>query len=261
LLALAFAACAAPLTPAPTTHSRPTVLATPLPSPSPQLSSSSEPIGSPSASAASGPDLPGVLVCEGSDFEMPADVLREPVNAELEPGAPALALRTFVATPEATSLQLPMGGWWRVAASAQSVTFLAHGPAGWVIATVTPADDGTWQFWEGGSCPLRIRLPDELGFAIWRLDPASLPAPEDLTVTVLVTEIACASGKPPQGRLLPPVVLAADDAVTIAFAVRRLPGGQDCPANPEARVVIELAEPLVNRGLFDGSTFPAAPRN
>lgn len=199
-------------------------------------------------------------MCEGADFEISADVLREPANAELAPDAPALALREFVATPEAVSLQLPMSGWRRVAVSTQSVTFLAHGPAGWVTATVTPADDGTWQFFEGGSCPLRIRLPDALGFATWRLDPAALPTPEDLTVTVLVTEIACASGRPPLGRLLPPVVLAADDAVTIAFAVRKLPGGQDCPANPEARVVIQLGEPLGNRGLFDGSTFPSAPR-
>lgn len=202
-----------------------------------------------------------MLVCEDSDFEIAADMLREPANAELAPDAPALALRAFVATPEAASLQLPTSGWRRVAVSAQSVTFLARGPAGWVTATVTPTDDGTWQFWEGGSCPLRIRLPPELGFAIWRLDPDDLPTPEDLTVTVLVTEIACASGRPPLGRLMPPVVLAADGAVTIAFAVRKLPGGQDCPGNPEARVVIQLAEPLGNRGLFDGSAFPAAPRS
>lgn len=260
LVALVLAACAAPPTPLPSTQSLPTVLVSPLPSSSPQPSPSPEPTGPPSPTTASGPDLPGVLVCEGSDFEISADVLREPANAELAPDAPALALREFVATLEAASLGLPMSGWRRVAVAAQSVTFLAHGPAGWVTATVTPADDGTWQFWEGGSCPLRIRLPDELGFATWRLDPADLPTPEDHTVTVLVTEIACASGRPSLGRLLPPVVMAADDAVTVAFAVRKLPGGQDCPSNPEARVVIQLAEPLGNRRLFDGSSFPAQPR-
>jgi hypothetical protein len=130
-----------------------------------------------------------------------------------------------------------------------------------VTATVTPASDGRWEFFEGGSCPLHVRLPDELGFATWRLDPAEPPAPEDLTITVLVTETACASGKPPLGRLLQPVVLATDDAVTIAIAVRRLPGSQDCPANPEVRAVIQLDESLGDRGLFDGSSFPAAPRS
>jgi len=251
LAALALVACAIPPTPMPSRQSQPTLLFSPLPSSSAQPSPSPEPTG---------PNLPGVRACEGSDFEMSADVLRESANAELAPDAPALALREFVATPEAASLELPMSGWRRVAVSAQSVTFLAHGPAGWVTATVTPADDGSWQFWEGGSCPLRIRLPEDLGFATWRLDPADLPTPEDLTVTVLVTEIACASGRPSFGRLMPPVVLAAEDAVTIAFAVRKRPGGQDCPSNPEARVVIQLAEPLGNRRLFDGSTFPAQPR-
>lgn len=261
LVALVLVACAAPPTPVPSTHSPPSALVSSLPSSSPPPRQSPEPAGSPSPTSASGPDLPGVLVCEGSDFEIPANVLREPANAELAPDGPAAALRQFVATPEAASLELPMAGWRRVAGSAQSVTFLAHGPVGWVTATVTPADDGTWEFWEGGSCPLRIRLPDELGFATWRLDLEDSPTPEDRTVTVLVTEIACAGGSPPLGRLLPPVVLAADDAVTIAFAVRKLPGGQDCPANPEVRVVVGLAEALGDRGLFDGSSFPAAPRN
>lgn len=258
LVVLVLAACAVPPTPVPSTQSRPTVLVSP--SSSPQPNEPTEPTGPPSPTTASGPDLPGVLVCEDSDFEVPADVLREPANAELAPDGPAFALRQFVVTPEARSLEMPVTGWRRVAASAQSVTFLAHGPAGWVTATVTPADDGTWQFWEGGSCPLRIRLPDELGFATWRLDPEDRPTRDDLTVTVLVTETACASGRPSVGRLLAPVVLAADDAVTIAFAVRKLPGGQDCPANPEARVVVELPKPLGDRGLFDGSSFPVAPR-
>lgn len=261
LVALILAGCATTPAPTPSTPpSQPTQLVSSSPDSSLQ-SPSTEPTEPPSPTAASGPNLPGTLVCEGDDLEIPADVLREPANAELAPDAPALALREFVATLEAVSLELPDSGWRRVAVSAKSVTFLAHGPAGWVIATVTPANDGTWQFWEGGSCPLRIQLPDELGFAQWRLDPADLPKPEDLAVSILVTEIACASGRPSLGRLLPPVVLAAEDAVTIAFAVRKLPGGQDCPANPEARVVIGLAEPLGGRGLFDGSVFPAAPRS
>ncbi len=259
LVALALAGCAAPPVPAPSAGSTSTPLGSPLPSSSLHTPSPG-PTGPPSPTTASGPDLPGALVCEGFDFEISADALREPANAELAPDAPALALRAFVATPEAGSLQLPMSGWRRVAVSAQSVTFLAHGPAGWVIATIAPADDGTWQFWEGGSCPLRVRLPDELGFATWRLDPAALSTPGDRTVTALVTEIACASGRPSLGRLLPPLVLAADDAVTIAFAVRKLPGDQDCPGNPEARIVVQLAAPLGDRGLFDGSTFPATPR-
>ena len=250
------AACTAPPTPVTPTLSAPTVLVSSLPdSPDPTL-----PPDSPSPTTASGPDLEGVLVCEGHEFEIPLQVLRANADAELAPEAPALALHAFVSTPEAASLELPSSGWRRVAVTAQAVTFLADGPDGWVFATVTPTDDGTWQFWESGACPLHIRLPDGLGFAQWRLDPAALPEPTDRTISVLVTEIACASGRPLLGRLMPPVVLATGDAVTIGFTARKLPGAQDCPGNPEAHVVIELSESLGTRRLFDGSTFPAAPR-
>lgn len=259
-IALAVVACAVPATPVPSMPSLPTAPVSPLPSSSPPASDSSEPTR-PSQTPASGPNLPGVLVCEGSDFEISADALRESANAELAQDAPALALRAFVATPEAEPADFPVSGWRRVAASDQSVTFLAHGTTGWVAATFIPTGDGTWQFWEGGSCPLRVRLPDELGFATWRLDPADLPTPDDRSVTVLVTEIACASGRPPLGRLQPPVILATEDAITIAFAVRKRPGGQDCPGNPETRVVVQFNEPLGDRGLFDGAFVPAEPRS
>lgn len=260
LLALAVAACATPPSWSPTSRSSRSALVSPSQPLSPEPSSSPEPTASPSATAASGPEIPGLLVCEDGDSAVSSNVLREPANAERQPDLPALALRAFVATPEAASLELPTAGWRRVAVSAQSVTFLAHGPAGWVTATITQGSDGTWQFFEGGGCPLHVKLPPELGFGKWRTDPARPVTADDLWVAVLVTELSCASGKPPLGRLLPPVVLATADAVTIAVAIRKLPGSQDCPSNPEAPVVIQLAEPLAGRRLFDGSTFPAAPR-
>lgn len=231
-----------------------------MPSSSPLASDLSEPT-EPTPTPASGPNLSGVLVCEGSDIEISAEVLDQPANAESAQDAPTLALRAFVATPEAEPAGFPVSGWRRVGASDQSVAFLAYGPTGWVVATFIPTGDRTWQFWEGGSCPLRVRLPVELGFASWRVDPADLPTPDDRTVTVLVTEIACAGGQPPLGRLQPPVILAAEDAITIAFAIRKRPGAQDCPGNPETRVVVQFSERLGDRGLFDGAFFPAEPRS
>ena len=261
-VALALIGCSAPPPPSPSSpRPVPTDAASPTSRPAPVDSPSPAPSQLPSATAATGPELAGLLECEGSDLKLDAGGLGAPANAELAPDGPAAALRAFLASPEAESLELPKSGWRRVLALARSVTFLAHGSGGWVTATVELADDGTWQFFEGGSCPLRVRLPDGLGFATWRLDPASLPVPGDRSIVALVTEIACASGRPTLGRLLPPVILASEEAVTIAFAVRSLPAGQDCPANPETRVLVELREPLGGRPLFDGSTFPAAPRS
>jgi hypothetical protein len=38
--------------------------------------------------------------------------------------------------------------------------------------------------------------------------------------------------------------------------VRRLPGNQECPRNPDLPVEITLPEPLGDRKLVDGSTIP-----
>jgi hypothetical protein len=40
------------------------------------------------------------------------------------------------------------------------------------------------------------------------------------------------------------------------FAVRPLPGGQDCPSNPPTRVTIDLGQPLGDRTLLDGGRLP-----
>jgi hypothetical protein len=144
--------------------------------------------------------------------------------------------------------------------SATSVTWIARGVDTWWIATFQPVGDA-WMFSEGGECHLQIALPDGVGFASWRLDPDHRPAPDATTVHVLGTEISCAGGKAPVGRLLPPMVLPTDQAVTIALLVRQVPGGADCPGNPEFPQDVELAAPLGVRPLFDGSTVPPTARS
>ena len=79
-------------------------------------------------------------------------------------------------------------------------------------------------------------------------------------VRVLVTELACASGRSPEGRIAPPTVIYREDSVTIIFGTRPLAGTQTCQARPPAEVSVDLREPIGNRVLLDGSVFPAEPR-
>lgn len=202
----------------------------------------------------------GTLVCDGTDVAFPAERLAGPASAELGPGPAAEALRSMLADPDNLAIGFPPSGWWVVAESASSVTFVASGRDGWVVATMAPGEDGAWEFFEGGQCSLAIRLPEELGFASWRPDPANPPDPAATTIAVLATELACASGRPPVGRLLAPIVTETPDSVTIAIVVRDAPGAQECPGNPEVPIVVDLASPLGDRGLFDGSEVPPAPR-
>lgn len=179
---------------------------------------------SPAGTPAVGPSLTGQLACDGSDVQFPADVLRQPPNAELTASAPAVALRQLLGTGQAVELGLPPSGWRVAIESADSVTFVAPGTSAWAVATITSTPDAGWQFFEGGECRLQVGLPEGIGFATWRLDPASTPDPTANVVSVLAMETACASGQAPVGRLMPPTVLYSADAVTIAITVRSRPG-------------------------------------
>jgi hypothetical protein len=154
----------------------------------------------------------------------------------------------------------PATGWRDVDGTPTREVYLAPGNGAWWIATFEPHGD-QWEFSEGGKCPLQVALPDGVGFATWRLDPATPPTPDATTIRILGTETACANGRAPVGRVLAPVVLARDDAVTIVVLVRNIPGGADCPSNPEFPLAVELAAPLGDRPLFDGSTVPPTARS
>jgi hypothetical protein len=94
--------------------------------------------------------------------------------------------------------------------------------------------------------------------ATWWLDPASLPIdPQATRLKGFVLELACASGQSPEGRILAPDVDYGAEALTITFSIAPLPTGQDCQGNSPFGVVFELAEPVGERPIFDGSTTPA----
>ena len=69
-------------------------------------------------------------------------------------------------------------------------------------------------------------------------------------------ERACASGRPADGRIVGPDVVGVNSLVLVTFAVRPLPGDQDCPSNPPSRVTVDLGEPLGTGTLLDGGTLP-----
>jgi hypothetical protein len=218
----------------------------------------SEPAASPGVVA---PAVAGDVRCASLDIMIPAAVFQASATAELAPDDAANALRQYVHSPTAVEAGWPAAGWRLVSHTSDAATFLARGPTTWWIATFAPAGGG-WEFNEGGACDLGVALPEGVGFASWRVDPATPPAPGDTALHLLGTELACANGKPPQAaRILDPIVLPGDQAITIALLVRQVPGGADCPGNPEFPITIDLAEPLGSRALFDGSTVPPTARS
>jgi hypothetical protein len=103
-------------------------------------------------SPAVGPDLIGRLGCgQGSEIDVPVNVLHQPAEGELAPTAQAEALRTFVMTPDAAEVGYPRSGWRVVSISPTRVDYLAPGRDGWYFVSVEGIPDlGGWLAWEHG---------------------------------------------------------------------------------------------------------------
>ncbi len=109
-------------------------------------------------------------------------------------------------------------------------------------------------------CPVMAVPPDGLSAATWTLDSA-FPFSASMTeLHVLAHEWECASGRSAVGRIAKNLALEKD-RVVITLAVRPPEGDiQTCQGNPETPVVVSLGQPVGERTLFDGGTYPATPQ-
>jgi hypothetical protein len=195
------------------------------------------------------------LTCGDQDRLFPPEALSGLGLAELGLDPAAEVLRSTIS--EAPDYY-PGTGWHRVLETPDDVTFVAAGNAEtpWFRVTVG-LFDGSLQAVIQGQCHLGIAAPDGISFARWWLDPAApLPTPGSTELTVLLRERECASGRPPEGRVLAPTIIASADAFQIAIGIRKQVTDQDCPGNPAFPATVVLPEPLGERGLFDASQFP-----
>ena len=170
----------------------------------------------------------------------------------------AAALRAHLAKADMEIDLLPDVGWTLTGRDATRAEFVAAGgDAGLMSVSLAVAGDGTWSVTGWGNCqPMRV-LPDGLGEASWDLAPGQSIGPETTTFEAWVTERACASGRPSDGRVVGPDILALEGRVVVTFAVRPLGAGvQTCPSNPATTVTVVLPERLGERLLLDGSTLP-----
>ena len=112
----------------------------------------------------------------------------------------------------------------------------------------------------GPPCEPTVVLPEGLNRVIANLDPESLPSPDSTTIDLLVTEVACASGREMGDALQGPQVVETDTEVLVAFAATPLSDREvDCQGNPSSRVSVELSEPLGHRTIYDGLYVPPKP--
>lgn len=77
------------------------------------------------------------------------------------------------------------------------------------------------------------------------------------TIDVLVSEIECTGARDPEPFLGEPVVIETVEAVTVFWTTEAMTGDATCPGNPWVPKSVQLEQPLGDRDLLDGSTYPA----
>ncbi len=190
----------------------------------------------------------------GSPLAFSAAALGTPGGAESADHPAAEALRGLLEDG-----LLPMRhGWQLIFLDGSGALFLlrARPDEGFAYYSAELAlEDSTWAYVRSEQCDIQPMFED-VGRAHWELAPGETVRTSSQTFSVLVTELECASGTSPEGRIVPAAMLRYEDSVVVVFGVDPLPGPQTCEPGPPAEVTLDLGEPLGERQLMDGAELP-----
>jgi hypothetical protein len=192
--------------------------------------------------------------CAGFPFD-PMIVDLQPGTAERNDDPPAAALRAHLQEPGEPGL-LPASGWHLVGFDANRAEFIAKSNHGYASVSLERSDQDVWAATSWGGCEPALVMPGGFPAADWELALDEAPDRTSRSITVLVSERTCASGRPPDGRIVGPWIVVEPRVIRIAFGVTPLPGVQECPGSPAARVVVDLGEPKGDRQLSDFGIWP-----
>jgi hypothetical protein len=215
----------------------------------------------PGPTATPSPSPSDLVGCWGAAPAFSPDRLTGTADAESGSSAAAAVLRDLLASGQNPGY--PSQGWYLAFESSDQVMFLAgaSSPSGYEQVTVERGSGGQfatdgWSLSTYGSCVLYAMPPEGYGTASWRLDPAYPVTPASTELHLLVTENAChGTVAASQDRIRADVVYG-DESVTVLISVRRDQGVWTCPTPPSASYVLQLAEPLGDRDLEDGGSWP-----
>ena len=199
----------------------------------------------------------------GGHHAFPASALDErvPVGSLTHPAAQALLETLADPPPRAAQEDIeqppPADGWFLLAIQDDTAVF-GRGEEIPIMAAFLDRAGNAWRFsgWTIGCAPT-VTLPEGLHGVRVALDPHHpRPGPDDMSIHLLVTERACASGQAMGDRLRGPQIRETDDEILIAFAVETRFEPATCPSNPSEAVTIELEHSVGSRPIRNGLTYP-----
>ena len=190
--------------------------------------------------------------CEAFAFD--PRIVDQHGTAERNDDPPAAALRDHLLEAAESDL-LPGTGWHMVGVDASRAEFIAKSVDGYFFVGLEQAEAG-WIVTSSGGCNPALVMAGGAGAARWELADEADVDRTSTTIVVLVSELSCASGQPPDGRLVGPQVVIEASVIRVAFGVTPLPGDQECPGSPPARVVVDFGQPIGDRVLSDFGIWP-----
>lgn len=199
-----------------------------------------------------------LLTCGVPGLSFRPRALRNRRGYERRKNPAARALRAFL-REEADEVFQPARGWFFLTRARRRIQF-AHGRLPELGRLEFERRGRRWEWMSSGGCaPRSYRRP--YAASLWKRDGSKgTLTPQARRIPLLVQEDQCTSGRDARGRILRPLVHYGRTTVTVTYFIRPLGGVNTCQGVPPTPVTLPLDEPLGNRRLRDGGTFPPARR-
>jgi len=223
-----------------------------------------DPSQTPPAAASSG-SVPR-LTCGRGIMQWPAEAMDGGIESDtpvddIRAALVDLVARAGIDAPQALQgVAIDEAAWFVLAEEPDQIA-VATGPwstrgpgqTGQVVY-LEPEGDG-WRASGWGDCRglAPVLEPDQQWvrvYGVTKTDPLS----NRLTATV--SEVECTGARDPRPYLLKPTIVETVDTVLVSWTSKAVVGGATCPGNLPVSQTLELAAPLGDRVLRDGSTWP-----
>ena len=186
--------------------------------------------------------------CDGADFLI--EILDTPQHAELSDDPPAAVLRGPLYLGAVAS-------WWLIERSDTSADYVGVSSDLGLVYLRAEIYKGAWRAVNYGDCQARAVVPDAT-VVTWWIRKDSWPAADDRTLRLTVRDECPGTVA---DRLRAPIVRSDAHSIVVVLPTEPLPlphphCGISTDLEQLAKVTITLDEPVGDRALFDGESWP-----